>query len=328
MPKPRREQIALDATPFYHCVSRCVRRAFLCGTDRLTGTSYEHRRGWLEETLLFQAQVFAIDIAAYAVMSNHYHVVLHVNQQQALSFSNVEVVERWHRLYKGTSLSRRFISNPQTISDAELEQMNRLVGIWRSRLCDISWFMRRLNELIAREANKEDDCTGHFWEGRFSSQALLDDKALAACLAYVDLNPVRANMAATPEDSEYTSIYKRVRSVVDKEGRSVNGELLPFRQIRTCRDIADLPFSFEDYLMLLDWTGRGLRDKSNGVINEHAPPIVERLGFKVEQWFILAKSFESHFSAEVGAPDALSKSLGSFKKVRRHQLTSCQQLFV
>ena len=92
MPKPRKEQVCLEATPYYHCVSRCVRKAYLCGVDINTNESYEHRRNWLENELIKQAQVFAIDIAAYAIMSNHYHVVLHINKSEADNWSFDEVL--------------------------------------------------------------------------------------------------------------------------------------------------------------------------------------------------------------------------------------------
>ena len=122
MPKPRKEQVSLEATPYYHCVSRCVRKAFLCGVDINTNESYEHRRAWLENELLNQAQVFAVDIAAYAIMSNHYHVVLHINQNQAKSWGMDEVIQRWHTLYKGNVLSQRYLSDPN-FSQAELEKL-------------------------------------------------------------------------------------------------------------------------------------------------------------------------------------------------------------
>ena len=109
MPKPREHQVSLEATPYYHCVSRCVRRAFLCGIDSVSGESYEHRRGWLEGKLLELPQIFAIQIAAYAIMSNHYHVVLYVDAEAAKSWSDYEVVERWHRLFKGNMLSQKFV---------------------------------------------------------------------------------------------------------------------------------------------------------------------------------------------------------------------------
>jgi len=103
MPKPRSQQISLDATLYYHCISRCVRRAFLCGKDAVTGESYGHRRGWLEGKLLALPNTFAINIAAYAIMSNHYHVVLHIDKKQADQWSDLEVVERWHSLFNCTS---------------------------------------------------------------------------------------------------------------------------------------------------------------------------------------------------------------------------------
>ena len=212
MPKARKTLISLEDTPYYHCVSRCVRRSFLCGEDKLTGANYEHRRQWVEKRLITLSSVFSIDLCAYAVMSNHTHIVLRVNQSKATSWTNHEVIERWHQLYAGNVLSQRFMAG-QTLSAAEITQLNVFVQAWRERLFSISWFMRNLNEHIARQANREDNCTGRFWEGRFKSQALLDDKALAACMAYVDLNPIRACMADTPETSDHTSVKERIRSV-------------------------------------------------------------------------------------------------------------------
>ena len=122
MPKPRKSQISLEDTPYYHCVTRCVRRAFLCGEDKATGKSYEHRRQWVEDKLLTLAQIYCIDICAYAVMSNHTHVVLHVDEKEAKSLSELGVLVRWHRLHKGTLLTRQF-ADPDTrksMSEAEL----------------------------------------------------------------------------------------------------------------------------------------------------------------------------------------------------------------
>jgi hypothetical protein len=173
MPQSRKSQISLIDTPYYHCVSRCVCRSFLCGEDKLSGQNYEHRRGWVEDRLLFLASVFSIDICAYAVMSNHTHVVLCVDKDLAESGSIKEVIVNWHQLHKGTFLTQKYLRGDE-LSPGERITFDETVEIYRQRLYDISWLMRNLNEYIAREANKEDECTGRFWEGRFISQALLD----------------------------------------------------------------------------------------------------------------------------------------------------------
>ena len=199
------------ATPYYHCTSRCVRRAFLCGLDALTGKDYEYRRQWVEDRILFLGEVFCIDVCAYAVMSNHHHVVLHINMAEAQSLTDLEVCERWHKLYKGTLLTQKFFKG-ELLDEAQILAVKEKLDHWRLELANISRWMWALNEPIARMANAEDQCTGRFWESRFKSQALLDEKALAACMAYVDLNPIRAKMAKTPEESEHTSIKRRIEN--------------------------------------------------------------------------------------------------------------------
>ncbi len=329
MTKARAQQICLEATPYYHCVSRCVRKAYLCGIDFTTKQSYEHRRAWLEQEILKQAQVFAIDIAAYAVMSNHYHAVLHINKQQADSWSLDQVIERWHTLYKGNALSQRYLTDPR-FSEAELIKLTEFVEVWRERLMDISWFMRRLNEFISRQANYEDNCTGRFWEGRFKSQALLDEKALAACLAYVDLNPVRANMAKTPETSDHTSV--KARSEKAKTAHSANHpnqqvkDLMPFAGNPRNDMPQGLPFKLTDYLELVELTGRVIREDKRGYIEKHQPPILQRLGIEAESWIKMTSSFEKTFKDLVGNPTLMDSAIALLDRKRRPGISNCKAL--
>jgi hypothetical protein len=133
MTQKRASLISLTDTPFYHCVSRCVRRSFLCGVDAYSGQNYEHRRGWVEERLLFLSSVFAIDICAYAVMSNHVHVVLHVDVDKALGWSDKQVLALWHTLYKGTLLTQQFMRDEE-LSQGEQIALDETIARYRSQL--------------------------------------------------------------------------------------------------------------------------------------------------------------------------------------------------
>jgi REP element-mobilizing transposase RayT len=262
-----------------------------------------HRRHWIEDKLLDLASVFAIDLCAFAVMHNHYHVVLFVDKNNADNWGNTEVVERWHQLFKGNVHSQRFIEG-ESLSPAEQQILERSVDLWRARLMDISWFMRILNEGIARLANKEDGCTGSFWESRFSSQALLDEKALAACAAYVDLNPIRAGLAKSLTESEHTSIKRRCEQAEqatqpNHQNQQVKG-LLPFVGNHGANMPNGLPFKLTDYLELVDWTGRILRDDKRGAIAGGVPPILEQLNIDPKHWCYLSHHFESQFKSLVG----------------------------
>ena len=330
MPKPRYTQVSLEATPYYHCVSRCVRRAFLCGQDAQSGQSYEHRRGWIEEKIQTLGQIFAIDIAAYAVMSNHYHLVLHIDHAGATHWSRQEVIEHWHQLFSGHLLSQRFLRG-DVLRKAELMKLDALVDEWRKRLMNISWFMRVLNEGIARQANQEDDCTGRFWEGRFKSQALLDESALASCMAYVDLNAIRAAMAETPETSEHTSIKQRIEKALQTDQpHDINQQptsLLPFVGYPRADMPKGLPFRLNDYLELVDWTGRILREDKRGAIPDNLPPILGRLNIDPQHWGYLAKHFESPFKGLVGSAYKLKQACQVLGYKRTPGLRSCEAYF-
>ncbi|AHK80090.1 hypothetical protein M911_14085 [Ectothiorhodospira haloalkaliphila] len=231
MTQPRASQICLEDTPWYHVVSRCVRRAFLCGRDSVTGNDYEHRRGWIEERALGLASVFAIDVAAYAVMSNHYHLVLRVDAQRSRRWDDREVLSRWTRLFSGPEVVQRYLSEArETLSAAEVASAEAYADEYRGRLHDLSWFMRVLNESIARRANAEDKVRGRFWEGRFKSQALLDEQALLAAMSYVDLNPIRAGVCEGLEDSMHTSIARRLSQRQEEATAIQVDEALPERE--------------------------------------------------------------------------------------------------
>jgi REP element-mobilizing transposase RayT len=261
---------------------------------------------------MFLSSVFSINICAYAVMSNHVHVVVHVDKSKAESWNEDEVLRRYHRLHKGTLLTQKYVRR-EALSQGELITFNETVEQYRLRLYDISWLMRDLNEYIAREANKEDDCTGRFWEGRFKSQALLDESAVLACMAYVDLNPIRAKMASTPETSDHTSIQKRIQ-VINYEKHQPK-QLMPFVG-NAKQDTADgIAFSLKDYCELVDCTGRCIREDKAGHIEQQQSPILEKIGLSTEQWLCLTTEFEKHFCYAAGAEHMMQQ----FKVHTKHQ---------
>jgi hypothetical protein len=95
-------------------------------------------------------------------MSNHVHVVVHVDKDEALSWDVDEVLRLYHKLHNGTLLTQKYVQGDE-LSPSESISFNETVAQYRLRLYDISWLMRDLNEYIAREANKEDGCTGRFY---------------------------------------------------------------------------------------------------------------------------------------------------------------------
>ena len=301
MTYPRLQTVGPDMPGFFHCISRCVRRAFLCGEDAYSGHSYEHRKAWVEERLLVLAECFAVGLYAYAVMSNHVHIVLHVDPRAVDAWSDEEVAERWVRV---------FPVRVDEVVDEDLcqEKVRRLQGDperiveLRSRLSSLSWFMRCLNEPIARQANREDGCTGRFWEGRFKCQALLDEQAVLSCMTYVDLNPIRAGIATDLAASEHTSICQRLQHT-KKRPTSLNARLRPMTGTLLA---PALSLRTVDYLELVDWSGRIVREGKRGAIAAMAPSILTQMGLKEQQWHSQVMGIERRYWRAVGTAESLA----------------------
>ncbi len=308
MTRPRSALVSASDTPYYHCIGRCVRRAFLCGQDPVSGKSFDHRKQLILERLSLLTEVFAIDLCAYALMSNHYHLVVHLAVARAATWTAREVVERWRQLYTGPPCAQRFLDGG-ALDEVEHALLHECIGRWRARLCDLSWFMRCLNEHIARMANAEDQCTGRFWEGRFKSQALLDETALLMVMAYVDLNPVRAGLAESIETATFTSGQQRLAAVMENETTCLQRRaprLLPFVESMRHNPTEGLPFNIQDYLDLLDTTGRQVHPMKRGVILATTPTLLLSLGVSSGEWLKNITTLHTRYRLFIGAPHRLS----------------------
>ena len=322
MTKPRSQLIDIQQTPYYHCINRCVRRSYLCGEDHVTGNNYEHRKIWIVERLALLSRIFTIDVASYAIMSNHYHVILRVNRDGAHQLSDEQIARRWKKLYNWPLLVERYLKGET--DNAETIKALEIIQTWRCRLYDISWFMRCLNEYIARKANKEDNCTGKFWEGRYKSQALLGEAAVLTCMAYVDLNPVRANIANTPESSNYTSVQQRIASTKKqafnrKKKRDISPptvKLMPLVKQASDNHPNAIGYTLKDYLELIDWIGRRKRNNKRGSIDERIPPILQRLELNADDFIdhVLTYEDKNFYPLATGPIDKLKNLANHWKQ--------------
>lgn len=281
---------------YYHCIARCVRRAFLCGLDSYSGKCYEHRKSWIRDRLKFLCETFAVECVSFAIMTNHLHTLLQIRPDIALSWKDEEVARRWCKLFPGKreNLEQKI---KMILSDKDLIEKYRL------RLSNLSWFNRCLNENIARRANAEDDCTGRFWQGRFKSQAIKTSAALLSCSVYVDLNPIRAGVAKTPEASDFTSVQVRIRSLANKHDKSAL--LAP----KLVSHELSLGISEKTYIEIVDITGRNIVEGKKS-IDESLAPILERLGIRSNNWMNLVQKQKSLFKNFI-APAETIRELAS-----------------
>ncbi|WP_044302688.1 transposase [Rhodopirellula sallentina] len=241
MPRPQRcEQFGSSEVCIVHVVQRCVRRAFLAGIDHATGKDYSFRKEWIRRRMEALASVFAVDVLSYAVMSNHMHQILRNRPDVCAQWSDEEVAIRWLRVFPGRRLEEHLAEPTENDVKTLVRDKERLAEV-RQRLSDISWFMRALAEPIARMANKQDECTGRFWEGRFKAQRIVDEAGLLACSMYVDLNPVRAAIAETPEECVHTSAYDRIEGSKGGMISSAAFDLKPIPTEEAARKIRETP---------------------------------------------------------------------------------------
>lgn len=296
MTYPRRHLVPPDTTGIYHCVSRCVRRAWLCGEDTYTGKSFEHRRAWVEERLFELAEIFSVSLLGYAVMSNHLHVVIRVDAQAAERWSADEVALRWTRLFGGTTDPQR-----QSLRQQMLVADPDRLSTCRSRLRSLSWFMQCLSGPIARRANREDEVTGRFWEGRYKCQALLDDAAVLAAMAYVDLNPIRAGMTRRLDRSRHTSIAKRMKEA-KRNPASLTAPMSPLAGQPAPHMFA---LTTAAYIALVDWTGRKIRSDKTGAIPKDAPMALTQLNLEGDAWVRQVRGVGSGYWRAIGQVEQL-----------------------
>lgn len=342
-----------------HVMSRVVRQYFLMGEDPLTGKNFNHRKVWIEAEIQRLAIYFGIDLLAYSLMSNHMHMVLRSRPDVVQSWDDTEVARRWLML---CPKRKHQDGSPQEPSGPELNAIRNNPAKLREirlRLSDISWWMRLLCQRIAQRANREDGKQGKFWESRYRAVRLLDEQALLACAAYVDLNPIRAAMAETLEASQFTSIQRRILAESDKQtarsarhsaeaevsrrttaetkstARKSDGRpdsfLAPVgidelkdalgnrsSHSKRCSDKGFASLTSVEYIQLLDWTARQASPGKRGATPADTPPILERLGIRVNAWTKLVSDFGNYFSLVAGKEQTVDNYRSPMFKKRFH----------
>jgi REP element-mobilizing transposase RayT len=276
----------------YHCTVRCVRKSFLLGKDLTNMVSYDHRREWVRCRLAYLVEVFAVEVVAYAVMENHLHTVLRPRPDTVEKYSDFEVAKRWLKIFppRDSGHENLEIQLQKIITNKER------VTLLRKRLSSLSWFNKLLNENIARRANAEDNCTGHFWDGRFYCQKVLDIPGAIACSVYVDLNPIRAKAAKSPENSEFTSIQERINAKKKRSATHV--------RLVAIEDAFKGKISLTDYLVLVDVTARALKS-NKASMPANSLPILERLGITPDSWLSTTKEFGAIFARVIGTKESI-----------------------
>jgi REP element-mobilizing transposase RayT len=291
----------------YHVWTRTVRRAFLTGVDPQTGVDYSYRKELIERRLEALSSVFAIDCADFTVLDNHLHLILRNRPDIVAGWTDEEVARRWLRLQR-SALELHDEPTPEQI--AQFVADRERVAKARKSLSCISDFMGALKEAIAVVCNLVDRCTGNFWQGRFRARRLADVAELLVCSLYVNMNPIRAGLAQTPETAEHTSTYARMQdrrsgdpnlpssgwlSPVHVDGDGYDG--VGARRRASNKGFLDV--SFVEFLQLLDALVRRERIERSGGTSQDLPPVLERLGVTASQWEHAVTATSRRFAREL-----------------------------
>lgn len=344
MPRIRRAEVFNPSEiAIVHVINRTSRRCFLMGTDRESGKNFDHRKVWMEDKLKSLAASFGIDLLCYAILSNHFHLILRSRPDVVATWSDLEIATRWLTLCPPQKNGK-----PRPIVQADLNMITNdpeKLATLRIRLSDISWWMRLLSQPIAQRANLEDRETGRFWAGRFRAIRLEDESALLACAAYVDLNLIRAKMAETLETSNHTSIQARIQCLNNPSDNTnlqrIDSHLAPIKletlayEIRSrtnsigkrCSDLGFLEMSTTQYVALLDWTAQELVVAKKGATPHEIAPDFKRLKLTSETWCTLVKDFGRLFSLVAGRPESIDSYQGKRSHRRFYMPRKARELF-
>lgn len=343
----RREIVRKGQPGIYHVWSRCVRQAYLMGKDPHTGKPLDHRRQWVKDRLRLLVASFAIDVGFLGVMSNHLHLVLRAMPRLVKRMGKRELARRWLRVYPGKRVLDDQWIEPTEEQIKALAKDKKKIEVIRGRLSDVSWFMAALSEYIARRSNAEDGCTGRFWEGRFSCREIKTERALLICGIYVDLNQIRAGEVLTPEASMNCSVGLRIQSSLYARNQRrpkekaleddrwlapltlAPGQLgdMPCSDGVRASDKGLLDLTLDEYLALLDFSGRRAQEGKRGSIPSHLAPILERLRIQGDDFVRAVAKFPQWFRRFAGNVEHFEERAREIGRTCLHGIAPARQIF-
>jgi hypothetical protein len=343
--RARRKLLGRMRKGVFHCTARCVRRAFLCGHDPVSGQDYSYRRDWILQREEQLAGLFAIDVEFHAELINHLHLVLRTRPEVARRWSDEEVARRWLTATKLAKSHGDELPQPDSKKLKKLLKNKQEIESLRRRLTSVSWFMGFLNENIARRANREDGTTGHFWEARFRCRECTDKNAILLCGVYVDLNQIKAGEAQSVHTSRYTSVYQRLQAQAQRADAPdrADGWLgeLTFRagsdqdeqviyRSRTGRRASDLgllPLTLDEYVWLLEATVALWKAGEPKVVPHDLEALLQRLEIQAEGWCETLDKYERVFCHALGSPATLAEVAQRMEARCLKGTAACRRVF-